>query len=606
MAGTLFQTVTKRVTVSDGLLTLSPTGGSNTKIDYVDVVQAPPLVDTTPPTASIALAGTVVSGTTYTGTVTATVTAADDTLGTGIKTVTYSLDGGSDTPYTVPVAVSDVGPHTLAVTATDNSNNVFHTSASWTINAPPPPDTTNPTASIVLAGSTDGTIYTGDVTATVTAADEVGGSGLKSVTYILDGGAVTPYTVPVVVHAAGNHTLSVTATDNANNTFTTVATWTSQLVDNTPAVRDGHLGGHALQSRRLHRQRDGHGCRGRRGRRIRRGVGQLRARRWASTPYTTGILVTALGSHTLTVTVTDNQNNVGHVTKTWSQQGPDVTKPTASIALGGSTDGTTYTGDVTATVTAADEVGGSGVKSVVYSLDGATAIPYTGPITVTATGAHSITVTVTDNANNIGTASTSWNQQAAGTPHLTVTSSDSTVLGLTAPRLVFSAVRGLGATDPRSFTFTNDGTSALTVSNLAFAGTNANNWKLAAGQASSLVIPAGSSAAVSIQFVPTDPTGCADSNNVYAIGDVARNATLTYSTNDPTQATGSSILSGVNSCYVGGNNEPVLDQLIAGLGYTDTIVKPGSERRYIGRSATSPAPTRSSRRTSRWPTRAPR
>ena len=43
VAGTLFQTVTKRVTVSDGRLTLSPTGGTNTKIDFVDVVAAPPL-----------------------------------------------------------------------------------------------------------------------------------------------------------------------------------------------------------------------------------------------------------------------------------------------------------------------------------------------------------------------------------------------------------------------------------------------------------------------------------------------------------------------------------------------------------------------------------
>ena len=33
--------------------------------------------------------------------------------------------------------------------------------------------------------------------------------------------------------------------------------------------------------------------------------------------------------------------------------------------------------------------------------------------------------------------------------------------------------------------------------------------------------------------------------------------------------TGFDILSGVNSCYVGGNNEPVLDQLLPALGYTD-------------------------------------
>jgi hypothetical protein len=280
--------------------------------------------------------------------------------------------------------------------------------------------------------------------------------------------------------------------------------------------------------------------------------------------------------------VTDNQGNVGHATKSWTQQAPDTTAPTASVDLSGSTDGTIYTGDVTATISSADETGGSGVKTVTYSLDGAAATPYAGPITVTASGSHSITVTVTDNASNVGHASTAWNQQAAGTPHLTVTSPDNALLGLTAPRLVFSGVRGSAAPPARSFTFTNDGTSALTVGNLAIGGTNANNWKLATGQATSVVIPAGGSADVSIQFSPTDPTGCADSANPYAIGDVNRNATLTFTTNDPTQATGSSLLSGVNSCYVGGNNEPVLDQLISALGYTDTIVKPGSERRFIG------------------------
>ncbi|MDX6256616.1 MAG: hypothetical protein QOJ11_2950 [Frankiales bacterium] len=583
VAGTLFQTVTKRVTVSDGRLTLSPTGGSNTKIDFVDVVQAPPLVDSTAPTASIALAGTLVSGSTYSGTVTATVTAADEAQGTGLKSVTYSLDSGADTPYTSPVAVSGVGSHTLTVTATDNSNNVGTATKTWTINAPPPPDTTAPTASVALAGNLAGGVYTGDVTATVTSADEAGGSGVKTVTYTLDGGAVTPYTAPVVVHSAGSHTLNVTVTDNANNVGTASATWTSQLADTTAPTATVSLAGTVYSpgvytgnvTATITAADDAGGS----------GVASVSyvLDGGPSTAYTAPVVVSTVGPHTLQVTVTDNQNNTGTASKSWTQQAPDTTAPTASIALSGSADvNGLYTGDVTATVTSADEAGGSGVKTVTYSLDGAAAKSYTGPITVTASGSHSITVTVTDNASNAGTASTAWNQQAAGTPHLTVTSPDNALLGLTAPRLVFSAVRGSAAPPARSFTFTNDGTSALNVSSLAIGGTNANNWKLAVGQATSVTIPAGGSVQVSIQFSPTDPTGCADSANPYAIGDALRNATLTFSTNDPAQATGSSLLSGVNSCYAGGNSEPVLDQLLSALGYTDVVDTQYIDRRYIG------------------------
>ena len=82
----------------------------------------------------------------YAGDVTATVTATDDAQGTGVKTVTYTLDGGADTPYTNPFTVSGVGSHTITVTATDNSNNVGTATKTFQLQAPPPPDTTAPTA----------------------------------------------------------------------------------------------------------------------------------------------------------------------------------------------------------------------------------------------------------------------------------------------------------------------------------------------------------------------------------------------------------------------------------------------------------------------------
>jgi hypothetical protein len=305
----------------------------------------------------------------------------------------------------------------------------------------------------------------------------------------------------------------------------------------------------------------------------------------SSQTYTGPFIVAGVGPQSLVAVVTDNAGNETSITASWTQQaGADSTAPTALIALAGSADvNGLYTGDVTATVTSADEAGGSGVETVTYTLDGAAAKAYTGPFTVSIGGSHSITVTVTDKAGNIGTASSAWNQRVGGTSQLVVTSPDDAVLVTGSTRLVFSAVRGLALSGPKAFTFTNSGSSTLTVSNLAFSGTSAADWTLATGQATSVSIPAGGTAQVSIQFSPTDPTGCPDSANPYAISPtVDRNATLTFSTNDPSQPTGSALLSGVNSCYVGGNNEPVLDQLLPALGYTDVVDTQYIDRRYIG------------------------
>ena len=87
---------------------------------------------------------------------------------------------------------------------------------------------------------------------------------------------------------------------------------------------------------------------------------------------------------------------------------------------------------------------------------------------------------------------------------------------------MFSAVRGFGATPAKAFTFTNNGTGTLLVSNIAIAGTNANNWKLDVGQATSLAVDPGATATVSLLFTPTDPTGCSSTASPTAIGDVVR------------------------------------------------------------------------------------
>ena len=119
-----FRTATAQVTVTDGFLTLSAAGGTNTKIDYVDIdritVGTPPPADTTNPKVELLASGPG-SAPAFTGQVTVTADTSD--LGTGLASIAYSLDGGASTPYKAPVAVNTAGSHTIVVTATDGAGN---------------------------------------------------------------------------------------------------------------------------------------------------------------------------------------------------------------------------------------------------------------------------------------------------------------------------------------------------------------------------------------------------------------------------------------------------------------------------------------------------
>ncbi|WP_430790293.1 OmpL47-type beta-barrel domain-containing protein [Actinoplanes sp. G11-F43] len=165
--------------------------------------------DTTAPTVAAQVTGTEDEAGDYVGSVSFTVTAAD--AGSGVATIEYQLDGGAWTRYTAAVTVNTVGEHMLHFRATDNAGNTSTVGMEhFTIVAPPAEDTTAPVTAATVASAP------GRATVTVTASD--GDSGVAKVEYQLDGGAWTAYTTPVVVTAAGEHTLGYRATDNAGNT----------------------------------------------------------------------------------------------------------------------------------------------------------------------------------------------------------------------------------------------------------------------------------------------------------------------------------------------------------------------------------------------------
>ncbi len=81
-------------------------------------------------------------------------------------------------------------------------------------------DDISPTTTLTITG-TEGTNgwYTSDVTVTLTATDNEGGSGIASTEYSLDNGTTwTPYTDPIVFDTVGEYTLLYRSTDNVGNT----------------------------------------------------------------------------------------------------------------------------------------------------------------------------------------------------------------------------------------------------------------------------------------------------------------------------------------------------------------------------------------------------
>jgi hypothetical protein len=167
-------------------------------------------------------------------------------------------------------------------------------------------------------------------------------------------------------------------------------------------------------------------------------------------------------------------------------------------------------------------------------------------------------------------------------PKLALTSPDDALLGLPGHRLIFSTVTS-AVTPARSFTYTNTGSGPVTVSGLAIQGTDASSYSLAPGQPTSLTIQPGGTATVSVLFTPTAATHCpvGTGADAYDIGDSVRLAALVFTSSDPGLPGGSADLGGINSCADSGVSEPVLDQVLAALGYTDVVDLP-TNRRFLG------------------------
>ncbi|MEU9171020.1 family 16 glycoside hydrolase [Streptomyces sp. NPDC048420] len=174
--------------------------------------------DTTAPSTAAQVTGTQNAQGQYVGSASVAVTATDEAGGSGVDRIEYALgDTGAWQPYTAPVVVDQVGDHKVRYRAVDKAGNVSaEKSADFTVVPPPSDDTAPPDTSATVSGeqNPDGT-YIDMATVTVSASDT--GSGVNTIEYAVNDGSWQPYTMPVMVHQLGSHTVRYRATDKAGN-----------------------------------------------------------------------------------------------------------------------------------------------------------------------------------------------------------------------------------------------------------------------------------------------------------------------------------------------------------------------------------------------------
>ncbi len=166
-------------------------------------------VDGTAPTTTVSLSPPSVGGFYKSPMVTLN---ASDGAGIGVAAVQYTLDGSGTRSYTGPFPVPMDGSHTVTFRAVDMTGLIETTQTFSFTN-----DGTAPSSKATLSPAAVNGYYSGPTTVTLSANDFAGGSGIASIEYLLDGGGWTAYTAPLVVSGDGSHTIQFHATDNAGN-----------------------------------------------------------------------------------------------------------------------------------------------------------------------------------------------------------------------------------------------------------------------------------------------------------------------------------------------------------------------------------------------------
>ncbi len=354
-------------------------------------------VDSTPPVTTASVAGPLGNGGWYTGPATVTLNATDS--GSGVAATYYSVDGGPAQTYGVPFTISANGTHSVDYYSVDNAGNVETTQTS-TVKI----DSTPPTTSGGVSGPGSNGWYRNAVL-TLTAQDNVGGSGIASTTYnLMPGGAVQTYTGPVSFSNDGAYTVAYGSTDVAGNAETRHLI--SFKVDSTPpsttasvAGTPGDGGWYVSPVTVTLNATDNPGGSGVAGTLYSVDGG-------APQPYVVPFTISQNGSHLVVFYSSDLAGNAEAPQQLAVRI--DQTPPTTTAAVSGTmgTNGWYKAGTpVVLTLSATDNANGSGVASTTYAVNGGPLQNYTAPVTFTD-GVYTVAYGSMDAAGNVETTKT--------------------------------------------------------------------------------------------------------------------------------------------------------------------------------------------------------
>jgi len=350
-----------------------------------DVIEFRVDIDNTAPETSYQLSGTLGNNGWYISPVEVTLASIDDY--SLINKTRYRVNGANWQTYTTPFTMSTDGEYDVEFYAFDNAGN-DEERGDFFVKI----DQTPPTISHTLIGNpSDDGVYPTEVTVMLAATD--GMSDLSTIEYKLVGLDWAPYSAPFILSADGNHTFQYRATDlagnGANSAYVTVeidttppevgmslsgekkGTWYTSAVDITVTAEDETSEvAEILVS-------------------IDRGP-------WET--YTGVVKVSEPGAHTVDAKAIDavgQESKMASVGFKIDNKAP-ITVENHAGAVG---NGGWLITDVQVTLISMD--GGSGVENITYRINGGNWVIYSGGITLSNDGVHTIEYQATDVAGNI-------------------------------------------------------------------------------------------------------------------------------------------------------------------------------------------------------------
>ena len=336
----------------------------------------------------------------------------------GVTQSFYTLDGGATQTYTGAVTVSGQGTHAVTYWSVDGAGNT-EAAKSAQIKL----DNVKPSTSIAITPASpngSGGWYVTTPSFTLSASDAT--SGVASTLYKIDSGAAQTYSGAVSI-PDGQHTVSYWSVDSAGNTESATTTGTikvdtvkpSTSITINPASPDGTNGWRISATSFTLSGSDATS-----------GVASTfyKIDSGATQTYSGSAVSIPQGSHTVSYWSVDTAGNTESPTTTPALK-VDLVKPSTTLTTSPTApDGTNnwfQRSSVTFTLAATDAT--SGVANSFYTVDGGAQQTYSGTVTVSTQGDHTVTYWSVDTAGNTEAAAAIHIKLDNVTPMTTLTTS---------------------------------------------------------------------------------------------------------------------------------------------------------------------------------------